>query len=229
MAEHNDAAPLEFFTSSNPKAKWTKWHLELMCTGVRRQPVSISTLRRFDEESNLFVDGGVKVTAKWLDSEEMGLEELIRSTNRPCRLCTLETVLDHGAQVGTPSVAVTFSGQFVPDEIGVNVFEWEAASENSRSRLRRIAERMALRTVETSSGPAAFGLVTPSVAALLKSNLRSYELSGGLAELCSADKVASERAGYAFESYWMLRNHRPPEVYTDQVDVAQLATALAHQ
>jgi len=231
---------LLFMNSSSAKVKWPKLHLEILCNGMSRQRVTT----RVETRGELVVAYGAPTPEGRAIAHDvnawgpkahslklfggMDLEAIVAHEYRPCRNCALEQVLDLALNSeATATVPVTFSGQFVPEEIGVNVFEWEAISQSGVARMRRIAARSGLQVTDTVIGPVVYGLVAPSTYQLLARNLRTYRLDRDLADRVRGndDKVA-----FAIESYWMMRNSRPPELYADEhVDVERLASALAHR
>jgi hypothetical protein len=164
-------------------------------------------------------------------SKALSISAVIAHSNRPCRNCAMELVVDLASREGKRDTPVTFSGQYQPDEGGVDVFEWDNVTQSGDARLVRIAERLGLDTIRSASGTVAYGLVTPKLASVLDRNVRSYRLEGELATFCQTRKVSNEqdlaRGRQAIEMYWMLRNHRPPEINEGDVDLARLATVIA--
>jgi hypothetical protein len=210
---------LEFFSSS--KAKWPKLHAELLCNGVSRQPV------KFFNNADTAPERRINPSALRLERTELSVAEVVTHKYRPCRKCAMELVLDHASSLGHERVVpVTFSGQFVPDEVGINAYDWESISDAGRDRLVRNATRMGLEVAWTSCGPVAYGFVSELVADLLERNVRVYRLPAAMASRLGNPE---QRVGASslIELYWMLRNDRPPEVHGEGHDVARMAVALS--
>jgi len=227
---------IQFFWSN--KAKNHKMHASLGCSGVFRQRVRLGS--RF-ETAPLASEGqpdAALATYEYQNascptfatSEPLTIQEIADYPRRPCRLCALELVLDLAMQEGEPTEPITFSGQFMPEEIGLHKFEFEEASDSTRERMDRILSRM--RSVErttTSVGPVGFGLVTPLAKQILVNSLRSYEVPEIFSHLVRAENRSTAFARATFDLYWTLRSRRPPEVNSEhqEADLAETALSLA--
>ena len=233
---------VQFYWSS--KARNPKLHASLGCSGIFRQKVNLGT--RVELRSASTADLGedipevldVPVTYRYYDascdtfesSGPLTLEKIANHDYRPCRLCALELVFDLAMRSGTPSEPVTFSGQFLPDEVGLHKFEFEELSTSSRERIIRILSREdSLERTDTSCGPIGYGLVTPLAKRILFSSLRTYEVPKSFQHLVCDEARSSSFARGAFDLYWALRNRRPPETNQDshEAELAETAINLA--
>jgi hypothetical protein len=186
----------------------------------------------------------------------MGITKINQHEYRPCRVCALEQVLGLASSTGRPRTAVTFSGQFLPEEEGANSFKWDEVSNTGAARLERVAKQTGLHTTYTSSGPVAYGVVTLQMLKALKKSLRVYELYppcskaakepgvvtskaksepriGGVTQdnyNAVLAKIIHEEAGpvadHAIATYWALRNHMPPEIYGNETTMVRTAVLL---
>ena len=219
-----------------------KLHTALSCPGLERTPVwctevdprcgwqgqGAAAARAGGAPLPRTVTGLVTVTASPMHAlAPMTASDLLQSESRPCRLCALELSLDLAATTGPGRTPVAFSGQPAPADEGVQQFDWHEVSATGRARVSRIAERMGLATVGTEVGPVAYGHVNRVTARLLTRNLRSYSLPAELAWCAARAAAGSARADHAVEVYWMLRNHRPPEVHGEDALLGKMANALA--
>lgn len=237
---------LEFYFSST--ASDPKLHLELDCSGLRYQRVHYyperacvidhecstakgaeGALARLYECRTRRKIGRGKVEAARVElTGPLSAEGIVTHRARACRVCALEQVIELAARSGKRQVAVTFSGQFVPEEQGTAVFSWEEVSVSGRARLERIAGRLGWPVIRTSSGPVTYGKVSAIAADILERNLRTYRLGGELAQHCKHDPANEETATQAISTYWMLRNHRPPELYGEERKISSMAKILSH-
>jgi hypothetical protein len=171
--------------SYSARVKFPKFHLVADCEGFVSTPDEARLSRRFDT------------------AVELG----VCAEGRPCRMCTLESVL---VSVLDPrpaterNILVTFTSQANPRSPDASVFhfDWLSATTSGASRLHRLARRGGLAVSATCSGPAAFGYVSTDAAAVLKSNLRSFVIGSG--------QPAPQPS--TVEVFWTLLGDNPPEL-----------------
>lgn len=130
---------------------------------------------------------------------------------RPCRICTLEsvlvTVLDprRAPEIAIEEVKVflSFTSQANPanPDSKITNFEWGKATASGQARVRRVALRSRLSRTVTSSGLAAYGLVSTTAAEVVAKNLRSV--------VRDSDAVPTAEV---IECVWVLLNDDPPEL-----------------
>jgi hypothetical protein len=238
--------PLEFMYSSHRSeraAVLPKLHREYHCYAMRFQRliIPVMTMGASAEGAEYVApyahpDPTVRAKAKdkevWtarlknvIFTDPLSITQINDHPYRPCRKCALEQVLFMAAREGDARYPVTFSGQLAVEEtIHQGGFAWEEITNTAAERLERIADRSDLQVVNTSSGPVAYGNVSRAMLSSLNRSLRSYELNGALGRVVRAGGSAAETAVAA---YWMLRNHRPPEIHGYADEVAHSAAVLA--
>lgn len=153
--------PVEVLYATNPD--YPKFHLTAGCKGLGRVKIH---------------DGADD--ADIAAHEFTSWQQLAEHTDgRPCRVCTLEKVLDlclqaHGTIHPDRDDArfVTFSGQPTPRE-HLRRYKWREVSDTGRARLQRIAQRSDLQLTHTGVGPVAFGVLPEAVIDVLTRNLRT--------------------------------------------------------
>lgn len=126
---------------------------------------------------------------------------------RPCRMCSLESVL---ISVLDPrpapqrDVFVTFTSQANPKNQDASVFhyDWLYATDSGMRRLRRLARRGNLAVTGTCSGPVAYGYVSSDAAHVLAANLRTMVIG-------SVDRIPQPPT---IEVLWTLLGDNPPEL-----------------
>lgn len=244
----NEAIKFDFYYSA--RAESPKLHLELGCSGLRYQRLRFSpgvACEIADHECNtargpeallerLFECRGEQVPLEGQveapgisASGPLGSKEIATHHFRLCRVCGLENALFAYGGLGPKTIAVTFSGQGVPDEIGTPAFKWGEVSASGRARLIRIADRLGWNVLWSDCGPVTYGKVSKVTAQILERNLRTYRLYGELAAHCERKpKSSAEVIEAAIGSYWMLRNHRPPELFGQEQRLTRMAKAISH-
>lgn len=124
---------------------------------------------------------------------------------RPCRMCTLESVLlTCLSWDADEKVFVTFTSQSNPRSADASPFsyDWNESTQSGKKRLQRVARKAHLPLVHTVSGPAAYGFVTTLAAEVIAHNLRS---------LVVTDQVTLPRSTHV-ECAWTLLGDNPPEI-----------------
>lgn len=166
------------------RLKFPKYHVNPDCEGASATPEEARGRKTFESATYLGLD----------------------SEGRPCRMCSLESVLrtvfaDHP---GPEKVFVSFTAQENPRNPDVDVFSfnWSAATESGQRRVRRLARRGGLSVVRTTAGSTAYGYVNRAVADVLAHNLRTL-----------VRETAKEVPDAAvIECMWALLNDDPPEL-----------------
>lgn len=135
---------------------------------------------------------------------------------RPCRMCSLESVLATclatPVTAEDPAVFVSFTSQANPKSPdtagGVWSYDWHAATQSGQDRLARLTRRANLKTVHAVCGLVAYGFVARSTADALTHNLRTL-VREDVSEEPSADTVSC---------LWTLLGDSPPELDLDGGD-----------
>jgi hypothetical protein len=134
---------------------------------------------------------------------------------RPCRNCTLESVMITvlKAKPGPDPVFITTTSQANPLEPGRNVwtYKWSDSTESGRARMDRVAKKVVsehLELAHTCVGPALYGFVSPETAEALRFNLRT-QVVPSITEMPSRELV---------ETVWTLLGDNPPELAGSQSD-----------
>lgn len=153
----------------------------------------------------------------------LDLEAIISHDARLCRVCALVSVFAWACDVGERSTFVTFSGQGVPEEDS-GAFSWGETSETGRARLLRLANIGGLGVIPTGAGPVAYGFVSHALARLLRRNARSYVLDDRA--LLESVRTGHD-VGWTLDTYWALRNHRPPEIHGEDHDLFAISALLS--
>ena len=182
-----------------PGTNYPKLHIDSNCDAIKQIPQEILCKKIYSSTQNL---------AK-------------SNKSRTCRKCTLEKMLlTLLLQEETKSKAfITFSSQAKPDNPDSNLltYNWSLTTETGIQRLRKLAQTANLETINTSSGPVAFGTVNYSAAKAISQNLRSVIKRGN--HKLTKDEVLCT---------WVLLNDNPPELakqlqeeYIDAISTAK--------
>jgi hypothetical protein len=171
------------------RVRYPKFHITDECEALEATPEEARDIVTFDSAMDL------------------GLS----SEGRPCRICTLEsvlvTVLDprrrHDEQRDGAKVFLSFTSQANPSNPDSDIvnYSWAKATASGQARLRRVARRTRLATTVTSSGIVAYGLVSEAAADVVAKNLRSV-----------IRHAAAVPGGEVLECLWALLNDDPPEL-----------------
>jgi hypothetical protein len=171
------------------RVKYPKFHITPECEALEATPEEARETRTFSSVT------------------ELGLSD----DGRPCRICTLEsvlvTVLDprrvHDVTRDGVKVFLSFTSQANPTNPDSNItnFGWGKATASGQARVRRVALRSRLSTTSTSSGLVAYGLVSGTAAEVVAKNLRSVIRHTGVIP-----------GAEVLECVWVLLNDDPPEL-----------------
>lgn len=165
-------------------------------------------------------------------SERMNAREIAACEwGRPCRMCSLESVLNtllntpcpHDGPGDDHTRFVTFTSQSnprSPDQPGgPYAYQWHASTDSGRRRLLRVAAKAGLQVTHSACGPVAYGFVPADAVPALAQNLRTY-CRDHIDEMPSADLVAY---------LWALLGDNPPELDFDGdgLDAWDIASRLS--
>lgn len=194
---HERRVPIWYST----RVRLPKWHLDSACQGLE----------------------GVQVDWRGQSSATL-LGLFTNSKGRPCRRCTLETVLTAVREAPSlnrgPVELVTFSGQPNPRELSPYGFGYREVSDSGAARLVRIASAWHLDCVEgTQAGPVAWGVLPARLAGGLSRNLRTVR-----------SRVVPVDGARHVALMWEMLVNRPPEIIdgatADPVLLWQMSRAI---
>lgn len=207
MPTRTPTSPVTAFVSRSSSNTFPKFHLDIGCSGLQRVvvwPEQDRTLTAVDYDSY----------------HALGIDD----TGRPCRVCALEQVLDVVLRPKSKRhklVFTSFTSQGNPDENPAR-YKFSASTESGQERLYRIANRLDLPVVRSSSGPVAYGFLPHMSIPILRRNLRTFV----------RDDVTELPSGPTIECLWALLDDNPPERRSpfdvdDTADPWEIAELLA--
>jgi hypothetical protein len=167
-------------------------------------------------------EGLARTPADNVDTARINLTELANpDQGRPCRMCSLESVLYTVCPVGTggEGVFVTFTSQATPNDEGTRLssYQWSASTPSGRDRLVRVAKRFGFPLGQASCGPVTCGFVHQDAVTVLERNLRTAAVS----DIETLPTLAQ------IEMFWTLADTDPVELNPDALDPWEMAALLA--
>lgn len=183
------------------RLRFPKFHIDHDCEGLERTPAE------------------ARLEKSYANASELGLD----FSGRPCRQCSLESVLltTLAPRPRVKKVFVTATSQSNPLDPGAKIYNyrWRESTESGRARIIRLAKALNFEIASTPAGPALYGFVPFSAAAILSHNLRTV-IRREITEMPSAQVV---------EVAWTLYGDNPPELGMPAIlaDVWETAEALA--
>lgn len=172
------------------RLRFPKFHMVADCDSLERTPVEARATRDFASP----------------------MELALSTEGRPCRNCTLESVLITALKAPSKAdpVFVTTTSQANPLDPGASVwkYKWSDSTESGRARVERLAQKANLPLAHTGVGPALYGFVSPDAAQVLRFNLRT-QVVASLTELPDRELV---------ETVWTLLGDNPPELAGSELE-----------